>query len=157
MKYSLYAVVKERYPDDDGYRVTPSLVADIRKELESTKFKAGPIKVANMFSVPPSMVRLIMREMPSPTTQFTKHSEDGWGREELRAYILGRKMAGEDWPANLQAEIELARTQFDQGIVEMVQGRDADFIIQYVIPRKRKTKRLMEYFVWEEQGLDNES
>lgn len=146
MLYSLTELVSARFPSTEGFRVTETLVADIQKELDNTKLRTNPVKIAARFGVPPAMVRFIMQETPSPNTEFTKLSEDGWGRKELRPFLVSRKASGDGWPEADEAKIEEVREAYDAGLVEICQGRDGDFILLYAIVRKRQVKRVCPYF-----------
>lgn len=43
------------------------------------------------------------------------------------------------WPRESRQKIELARTNYEAGTHEMVQGRDRDWILQYSIPRQKRS------------------
>lgn len=141
---SLVQRAGERFPPQDGFRVTESLIEDIKKELKHGR--ANPVKIATKFGVPSSLVRYIESEIPNPNTEFTRHSDDGWGRIELRRYIIARQLAGEAWSDADEDKIAEARKQYDDGLVEICRGRDGDFILLYAITRKRPIKRGYKYF-----------
>jgi hypothetical protein len=63
------------------------------------------------------------------------------GRPGLRKFIVAVRHANGEWPRGAQLELERSRLFYDQGTHEMCQGRDEDWIIQYLIPRKVRTKR----------------
>lgn len=153
--YSLTELVSARFPSSEGFRVTETLVNDIRRELESTKLRISPVKIATRYGVPIPLVRFIMQEMPSPNTAFTKHSTDGWGKDSLRPFLIARKIAGEAWPSSYDSNIEAARDQYDAGVTEMFQGRDGDFILLYSMPRKRPANRICPYFSNVEESYDD--
>lgn len=136
---------ERRFPEVAGFKVTQTLIDDITAELKVAR--ANPVKIAAKYGVAPSFVRYIMNELPNPVTSFTVHSEDGWGREDIRDFIVTRKIAGNDWSQEDRKLMEDQRALYDEGVVELTQGRDGDFIIQYSIPRKKKAARLAPYFV----------
>lgn len=76
---------------------------------------------------------------PSSGPVFAPVSDDGWGRQELRAYIVSRTKAGAGWPLADLSKIMTARRDYDAGLVEMCTGRDGKFLILYSIPRKQPT------------------
>lgn len=63
---------------------------------------------------------------------------DGYGRPELRPYLIARRTKHEPW--DNQATIASAREEYDAGTIEMCQGRDGDFLLLYRIPRKVPAK-----------------
>lgn len=144
MVQSLLDMVMMRFPATEAYHVTETLIDDLRRELNGNR--PNPVKIAARYGVPASMVRFIMQESPSPNTEFTKVSTDGWGRKELRPWLISRKASGDAWPEADKAKIEAARDDYDAGAVEVCQGRDGDFILLYRIPRKRPVKRIYQYF-----------
>ena len=140
MLRTLLEVVSERFPPTDGFHITQTLIDDLKRELQSSR--PNPPKIASRYGVPASLVRFIMQETPSPNTTFTKVSDDGWGRKELRPHLVSRKAAGDAWPEEDEAKIEAARESYDAGNCEICQGRDGDFILLYAIRRKRPIKRI---------------
>lgn len=141
---------RARFPDTDKVKVTETLIAEIKNDLASDK--NTPVKIATRLGVPVALVRFISNEMPQPSGVFLAVSEDGWGREELRPYIVARKRALSDsWDAEDEAALQKARDNYDAGIVEMAQGRDGIFIIQYAFPRRKHIKRDMPWFKLEEE------
>lgn len=67
------------------------------------------------------------------------------GRPELQKYIVAvRHVCDPDWPDT--PELRKAKADYDAGLVEMAQGRDGDWFIQYSIPRKRPVKDRIPYF-----------
>lgn len=142
---SLLDRAERRFPARDGFRVTQSLIADIFDDLKIAR--SNPIKIAAKLGVPVGLVRYIVNELPDPTTKFTVHSRDGWGRRDLRDFVVCRKISGDDWDPEARLKMEGYRDAYDAGEIELTQGRDGNFIIQYAIPRKKKAKRLQAYFV----------
>lgn len=59
------------------------------------------------------------------------------GRESLRPFIVAVKhVCADGWPPAAGAALLEARERYCEGTHEMVQGRDGQTIIQYLIPRK---------------------
>lgn len=61
------------------------------------------------------------------------------GQPNLRKYIVSVRHSGNpQWPKEDEAKIEKARSDWEAGMVEMCQGRDRGWVIQYSIPRKKR-------------------
>jgi len=140
---------RARFPATENFKITDSLIEEIKKELNAPR--VNPVRIATKLGVPIALVRFISNETPSQVSDFTIHSEDGWGRPELRDFIVTRKLAAGDWPSEDRATIEKLREQYDEGLVELAQGRDGNFVIQYVFYRSKKAKRSYPYFKLEEE------
>lgn len=65
---------------------------------------------------------------------------NGWGREELRKYIVARKRASSNWD-NDDINICDARAKFEAGLIDMATGRDGSWEILYALPRKTRKPR----------------
>lgn len=79
-------------------------------------------------------------------------SDDGYGRKELRKYIISRRYIDSEWPAMDDIVIENARKDYDKGKIELVTGRDGFYQLLYRIPRQRIAKRRKPYFTLEEEN-----
>lgn len=135
---------RARFPDNEKFKVTSLLINEIVEELKSPR--AHPIKIATKFGVPTALVRFIYNEIPQPGSVFTTHSDDGWGRSELRDFIVTRKLAYQEWPEEDRETIEGLRERYDNGEIELAQGRDGNFVIQYAFPRSKTAKRREPWF-----------
>lgn len=140
---------RARFPSSDTFKITDSLIKEIQTELLA--FRANPVRIATKLGVPVALVRFISNETPSGTSDFTVHSTDGWGRTELRDFVVTRKAAIGDWSPEDKALLEGIRDAYDNGTHELAQGRDGNFIIQYAFPRNKKAKRTYRYFKIEEE------
>jgi len=65
-----------------------------------------------------------------------KVSEDGYGKPELRQYLISRRYVDANWPAMDDMVIQKAREDYDAGKIELVTGRDGFYQILYRIPRQ---------------------
>lgn len=139
---------RARFPSTDTFKITQTLLDEIIVDLRSAK--ANPVRIATRLGVPIALVRFISNETPSGVSKFTVLSDDGWGRKEIRDFIVTRKQATGDWPKEDAALIQRHRDAYDDGTVEMAQGRDGNFVIQYSFPRNRAVKRGYPYFKLEE-------
>jgi hypothetical protein len=68
----------------------------------------------------------------------------GYGRPELREFLVGRKRAHEVWDNN-DPVIAQARAHYELGTCDMCTGRDGDWLLLYSIPNK-KLKPRPDYF-----------
>ena len=74
------------------------------------------------------------------------------GREEMRDYIISARHVYYPWPEEHEGRLAAARAAYDAGKMEMCQGRDGPYIIQYAIPRAKPTKP-REYFSY--RGIED--
>jgi len=142
---NLFERARARFPSTDSFKLTESLMAEIKSDVRSAK--ATPVRIASRLGVPIALVRFIMNETPNGTSIFSVLSEDGWGRSELRDFIITRRSASAgEWPKEDEAVIQRHRDAYDSGLIEMAQGRDGNFIILYAFPRNKPAKRDYAYF-----------
>lgn len=135
---------RARFPDNDKFKITTLLVEEITAELKIAR--ANPVRIAAKLGVPASLVRYIYNELPQPGSVFTTHSEDGWGRPELRDFIVTRKLAHSEWADEDKVVFERLRDRYDAGEIELAQGRDGNFVIQYAFVRSKNAKRETAWF-----------
>lgn len=140
---------RARFPATESFKITDSLLEEIKTDLRSAK--SNPVRIATRLGVPIALVRFVSNETPSGTSNFTVLSEDGWGRHELRDFIISRKQAGAEWPKEDELVLETHKEAYDDGLVELAQGRDGNFIIQYSFPRHKPVRRSYRYFQNEEE------
>lgn len=79
-------------------------------------------------------------------------SEDGYGKDTLRPFIISRRYVDNDWPAMDDLVINKARDNYDAGTVEMVTARDGFYQILYSIPREIIAKNRKPYFTRSEEN-----
>ena len=70
----------------------------------------------------------------------------GYGRPEMRCYIVARRHVNKTWARQDSQAIEQARRLYDEGKSEMATGRDGRWIILYSIPRNSKAIRTNSWF-----------
>lgn len=73
-------------------------------------------------------------------------SDDGYGRVALRPFILCKRHVDGSWSRDDHAKLMEARRKYDAGLIDMAQGRDRYWIIQYVFPRRVVDKSRRQYF-----------
>lgn len=112
-------------------KVTPLLRARIFKCFETHKNADG---VAKELQVDVKTVRHILK------TRGYYEQSDGRGPATLKPYIVAVRTIEDQWD-NTQPEIKKARKDYDDGKVELCQGRDGDNIILYAIPKRRQVDR----------------
>ena len=137
--------LKRLYPTTGKFTINEGLVENIIRGLRGVS-KPNLAKVAHENGVPIGLVRVVYDELPVTSSSFTRLSEDGWGRQELRDYIVSRKKVDGSWPDSDNKIIVEARQKYDDGLIELCQGRDGDFTILYAIPRRSIIRR-RPYFV----------
>lgn len=100
-------------------------------------------QIARRFGVDPKYVE--QRQKAKDNTPSNQLSEDGWGREDLRPYVIARKHVEEaEWP--ITDEIVQAKIDYDEGRVEICTGRDGKYFILYRIPRSEVDEKREPYF-----------
>lgn len=63
------------------------------------------------------------------------------GRDRLHRNILSVRHRDEPgWPVENRADIERARREYDAGYIELAQGRDGPWVIQYAFNRLRRAR-----------------
>ena len=104
----------------------------MKKYFEKTR---NPHEIARLAGTKVSVARQKMRAEVLPALY-------GWGRVSLQPYLLSRRRAyAEAWP-DMDAHVILeAKRLHDQGRVNMCQGRDGEYILQYAIPNPRPVRR----------------
>ena len=110
----------------------------IQEELKTR----DPRTVARSLGIPLSHILVV-----PPPSRHDPVSEDGLGRQELRQYLVSRKSVRDPkWPDEDAEKIELARDLYDDGIVEVCQGRDGNWMLLYSIPRAEPEEGREVYF-----------
>lgn len=98
-----------------------------------------PYEIAEATDSRLSDVRAVMRTL----------TEDlpGWGRLELQPFIVSRRRVFDpNWPIEDFQNLKDARRLHDQGRVNMCQGRDGQWIIQYAIPNQKPIRRASYFY-----------
>lgn len=107
------------------------------------KFGLDLSKIANRIGWPPLLVKAALVRMDlynDEKCQFTER-HGGYGRPEIRDFLVARRRAHGEWLDKDQGAIEEARVKYDKGLSEIATGRDGSFILLYSIPRKKPVKR----------------
>ncbi len=97
------------------------------------KPNADVSKIARAYGYPARLIRELICIEPS-TASFAE-TNSGRGRPEMEKYFVSRTLAGSAWPESDRELIEQKRLDYDNGLIEMCQGRDGNWIILYAIPR----------------------
>lgn len=114
---------------------------DIAAEIRSSLLRSrSPSRTATSTGYSISLVLQISDELKGPRSYY-KEKFGGKGRPELQQYTVGRKKAWEEWD-NKEPLIDQARKDYENGVVEIVTGRDGEFLILYAIPRRKAQPRV---------------
>ena len=100
---------------------------DTQRVISLLKKKTLPRQIADICGLPLSTVMSVMSRVVKTDL----------GRPELQQHIVSFTRAGTAWPEEDEVAINLARMQYDAGLVELCQGREGQFIILYAIPNKQ--------------------
>lgn len=120
-----------------------SLLPKQRRELQALLIRGEDyLVVARKLKISATTVR----NFDILTNDRNVVSEDGYGRKELRKYIISRRYIDDEWPSIDDVIIEATRKAYDEGKVEMITGRDGFFQILYRIPRERIDTKRKAYF-----------
>lgn len=96
-------------------------------------------KVASRLGISLTDLADLVAPSPTPAPRRRKPPAD-IGRESMRKHIVSVRHAEVPvWPAGDLDKIEKAREDYCAGTHEMCQGRDRDWFVLYLIPRKRRT------------------
>jgi hypothetical protein len=75
---------------------------------------------------------------------YPRVSSDGLGQPRLREHLIARRhnlLGPTNWKLLKSITLDEAREQFKAGTHLMVQARDGDWTLQYLIPRKEAGSR----------------
>lgn len=111
--------------------ITPEQRQEIVRAL--IKLRA-PSKVAKKLGYDLRDILPIADELAGLPRVLREETNGGYGRPELRNFLIGRKRAHEVWN-NEEPAIKKAREDFELGTIEMTTGRDGDWLLLYAIPR----------------------
>lgn len=117
--------------------LSQEVIDDVLYEWQ--RLKRSPYKVADAVGISARTVLEIIDEHGHKVSQIQERHE-GWGRPELRDFLVARTKAGTSWD-NDEPEIAEARRAYEAGTVELCTGRDGRYLLLYAFPRKRKEPR----------------
>lgn len=104
------------------------------KVLKALETSRNPHEIHHSTGVSLSEIRNHMRLNPSELA--------GWGRPEMQRHIISRRRASAfHWPTHHSELLIDHKRLHDQGRVNMCQGRDGDWIIQYAVSNHRVIQR----------------
>lgn len=121
--------------------LTPEVRDEILRDLRKTR---APARTAKNTGYPIRLVLQVQEEDNYPRP-FREEQYGGLGRPEMQQYTVARKRAWEVWD-NTNEVIAEARANYEAGTHEMVTGRDGDWLILYMIPRKKREPNREGYF-----------
>lgn len=117
--------------------ISPELRHEIILELRKVR---APSKVSRNLGIDIRMVLPIADELAGTPRVVREEQFGGYGRPELREFLVGRKRAHETWD-NTDPQIAIARTNYELGTYDMTTGRDGDWLLLYSIPQRKVTPR----------------
>lgn len=118
--------------------LTPAVRGEIIAELR--KVRGAASKVAKNLGYPLVLVLEVKDEMDSIPRSVREEQHGGYGRPELRDFLVARKRAHESWD-NTDPAIADARNSYEAGSHDMCTGRDGDWLLLYLIPQDKVTPR----------------
>lgn len=112
-----------------------------REEIirELTRLRS-PSKVARKTGYSLEDILPVADELAGTPRVTREEQHGGYGRPELRDFLVARKRAHETWD-NTNPDIAAARGAYEAGTRDMVTGRDGDWLLLYSIPQTRVTPR----------------
>ena len=108
-------------------------------ELELRKVRA-PGKVSRNLGIDIRLVLEVADELAGTPRRVREEIYDGYGRPDIRQYLVGRKRATDVWD-NTNPTIAAARAAYEAGTHDMATGRDGDWLLLYSIPQRKVTPR----------------
>jgi hypothetical protein len=73
---------------------------------------------------------------------YRRISDDGLGQRRLRTYLVARRhnlLGSPEWQLLGSISLFEARRRYEAGTHLLVQARDGDWTLQYLIPRKERS------------------
>lgn len=98
--------------------------------LQATR---NPLDIAETLCIPLAKAKKLVADCT--------YDLNGWGRLTMQKHIISRRHVIAEWPDSHNFRLAHYRKLHDQGRVNMCQGRDGMFIIQYAIPNPHPVKR----------------
>lgn len=103
--------------------------------LQSTR---NPLDIAEALNIPLAKARGMVSDCD--------YEVEGWGKPYLQRHIISRRHVHQGWPEAHSPRLAHYRKLHDQGRVNMCQGRDGMFIIQYAVPNNPPVKREIYFY-----------
>lgn len=122
--------------------LTPDIREEILRDLRKTR---APARTAKNTGYGIRLVLQVLEEDNHPRP-FREEKYGGMGRPELQGFIVSRKRPWEAWD-NANEPVAGARAAYEAGTHEMATGRDGDWLILYLIPRKKVDPHRAGYFL----------
>lgn len=118
-----------------------SISEDLRNEIIAGLRKLrSPSKVSRQLGIELRTILPIADELAGTPRVVREEQHGGYGKPELREFLLARKRAHETWDNNLPT-IAAARLAYEAGTHDMFTGRDGDWLLLYSKPQKKVTPR----------------
>lgn len=117
--------------------MTPEIRAEIIAGLRKLR---SPSKVSRMLGIDLREILPIADELSGTPRVVRQEAHGGYGRPELREFLVARKRAHESWDNSVPA-IAAARLDYELGTHNMATGRDGDWLLLYSIPNRKPVPR----------------
>lgn len=125
-----------------------ALTPEIEKEILQSYFKThSPHKTARKVGVSADEVFSVIAKQKQ-RLDAPQERNGGYGREELRPYLVARHVSNNNQPLwdNSDPDIAEARNAYEAGTHILTTGRDGSFRLLYSIPRKGTRDPMPNYF-----------
>ena len=106
-------------------------------------------QTARAFAMPSDFIKMIYEgREPSWTYDVPIITRDATtetiGPAHMRPFLLASKTMDANWPVD--PAITKAHRDYDEGLIDMVQGRSTNLLFLYAIPRKHRDVKRQPYF-----------
>lgn len=122
------------------------ILTDNQKELIKQEYKTYNDfqKVAQRLGIPVRYIKSTIygESTVDPTSSVVIMTEEiEFGPIHMRPFTISRRRVDRMWPDSDLAAIKKAQRDYDEGHIEMCQGRSSLFFFLYAIPRKERIQR----------------
>jgi hypothetical protein len=122
--------------------LTPEVIANVIAEYRRTR---SPFKVANACGVDVKIVWQIVDENKDKLSSYAER-HGGKGRPEMEQFLVASRHANDREWNNKDEGIVRARAAYEAGTHIMATGRDGQWLLLYLIPRKGPKQPRPGYF-----------
>jgi hypothetical protein len=113
--------------------VTPEVKAEIVAQFERNRQRFSPFRTSTALGIQVKDVLEVIAELKEPQARALERN-GGYGREELRPFLVARRTAMTSGWDNTQPEIRKARENYELGTHDMATGRDGPWLLLYSFP-----------------------
>lgn len=118
----------------------------IEETLEEIKrFSTDYVRISKKVGLSP----ITVRDIDITINRRFVITEDGYGRYDIRRRLIARRHVDTDGWDETNAVIRAAKSEYDNGTVELATGRDGFWLLLYRFPRRVKDAKREPYFTGE--------